>query len=312
MILKPNMVLPGLNCPNSRQRMKSPTQRLASCGAWFPSELPGIAFLSGGQSGELASARLNAMNARFNAPSAAAPWALTFSFARAIQQPALEIWAGEDANREAAQRALLHRARCNRAARQGRYTRLMEGQRLRRIPKRHDRSRDRASRVFFFSPWRNGLVALGPAHRQNRHSIGRAGRGASACASALDRSRIVFARADEPEAASPADLRTLRREPPDLTSTRILRNGTMATMRGAARRHLRRIGRDGTCFAMAVRTEKRPPHRGARGSVDCPSQGDGRRRRAVFARPIRCRCSARGGSDSRWSKVGISRSARRR
>jgi len=91
-----------------------------------PVALPGIAFLSGGQSGVLASERLNAMNSRFKTPSAAAPWALTFSFARAIQQPALEIWAGKDTNREAAQHALLHRAQCNRAARQGLYTRLME------------------------------------------------------------------------------------------------------------------------------------------------------------------------------------------
>ena len=74
-------------------------------------------FLSGGQSGELASARLNAMNAA-PSPNASAPWALTFSYARAIQQPALEIWAGQDANVAEAQAALLHRARCNRAARE--------------------------------------------------------------------------------------------------------------------------------------------------------------------------------------------------
>jgi fructose-bisphosphate aldolase class I len=62
------------------------------------------------------------MNAKFKAPSAAAPWPLGFSFARAIQQPALEIWAGKDANLEAAQSALLHRAQCNSAARRGRYS----------------------------------------------------------------------------------------------------------------------------------------------------------------------------------------------
>ena len=66
------------------------------------------------------------MNARFKAPSAVAPWPLGFSFARAIQQPALEIWAGQDANREAAQRALLHRAKFNRAARRGEYAPAME------------------------------------------------------------------------------------------------------------------------------------------------------------------------------------------
>jgi fructose-bisphosphate aldolase class I len=80
-------------------------------------------FLSGGQSPELASARLNAMNVRFKSRL---PWALAFSFARAIQQPALEIWRGKQANVPAAQRALDHRAKCNRAARRGEYTVAME------------------------------------------------------------------------------------------------------------------------------------------------------------------------------------------
>jgi fructose-bisphosphate aldolase class I len=79
--------------------------------------------LSGGQSGELASARLNAMNVRFKARL---PWALAFSFARAIQQPALEIWAGQEANVPAAQHALYHRAKCNKAARRGKYNAAME------------------------------------------------------------------------------------------------------------------------------------------------------------------------------------------
>jgi len=71
----------------------------------------------------LASARLNAMNQAFGARL---PWALTFSYSRAIQQPALEIWRGEAANAAAAQRALTHRARCNRAARRGEYSAAME------------------------------------------------------------------------------------------------------------------------------------------------------------------------------------------
>jgi fructose-bisphosphate aldolase class I len=79
--------------------------------------------LSGGQTSELASARLNAMNVRFKLQR---PWALAFSFARAIQQPALEIWLGEAAHVSAAQQALLHRARCNRAARRGQYNAEME------------------------------------------------------------------------------------------------------------------------------------------------------------------------------------------
>jgi fructose-bisphosphate aldolase class I len=79
--------------------------------------------LSGGQPSELASARLNAMNVRFKTHL---PWALAFSFARAIQQPALEIWLGEAANVPAAQQALFHRADCNRAARRGEYSAAME------------------------------------------------------------------------------------------------------------------------------------------------------------------------------------------
>ena len=88
-----------------------------------PAAVPGIAFLSGGQPSELASARLNAMNRRF---ASRLPWALSFSFARALQQPALEIWRGDDINTVPAQRALAHRARCNRAARRGEYSAAME------------------------------------------------------------------------------------------------------------------------------------------------------------------------------------------
>jgi len=88
-----------------------------------PAAVPGIAFLSGGQPSEVASARLNAMNVRFKTHL---PWALAFSFARAIQQPALEIWRGEADNVPAAQQALFHRADCNRAARRGEYSAAME------------------------------------------------------------------------------------------------------------------------------------------------------------------------------------------
>jgi len=83
-----------------------------------PAAVPGIAFLSGGQSSELASARLNAMNARFKSRL---PWELAFSFARAIQQPAMGIWHGEKANVSDAQKALYHRAKCNFYARRGEY-----------------------------------------------------------------------------------------------------------------------------------------------------------------------------------------------
>jgi fructose-bisphosphate aldolase class I len=124
-ILKPNMILPG---SASLERPTPAEVAERTCGVLrrvVPAEVPGVAFLSGGQSGELASARLNAMNAP-PSPNAATPWTLTFSFARAIQQPALEIWAGLDANKQRAQIALLHRARCNRFAREGRYSLVTE------------------------------------------------------------------------------------------------------------------------------------------------------------------------------------------
>ncbi|MHB1662073.1 MAG: class I fructose-bisphosphate aldolase [bacterium] len=118
MLLKPNMVLPGLTCPKQETVEEVADATVMCLLRTVPAAVAGIAFLSGGQSAELASARLNAMNVRFKARL---PWALAFSFARAIQQPALEIWLGKDSNAETAQQALLHRAKCNMAARRGEY-----------------------------------------------------------------------------------------------------------------------------------------------------------------------------------------------
>jgi fructose-bisphosphate aldolase class I len=126
MILKPNMVLPGLQCADQASAAEIAAATLTCLLRSVPAAVPGIAFLSGGQSGELASARLNAMNARSNPLRSKLPWAVAFSFARAIQQPALEIWRGQDANIAAAQNALYHRANCNRAARRGEYDAAME------------------------------------------------------------------------------------------------------------------------------------------------------------------------------------------
>src|SRR5271157_1855729 len=123
LILKPNMVLPGLACPKQETVDQVAEATVGCLLRAVPAAVPGIAFLSGGQSAELASARLNAMNVRFKSRL---PWALAFSFARAIQQPALEIWKGEEANVLPAQKALLHRARCDRAARRGEYSAAME------------------------------------------------------------------------------------------------------------------------------------------------------------------------------------------
>jgi fructose-bisphosphate aldolase class I len=124
MILKPNMVVPGLTCPKQETVDEVADATVRCLLRAVPAAVPGIAFLSGGQSGEQASARLNAMNVRFKSRL---PWPLAFSFARAIQQPALEIWRGEDAHAAAAQKALYHRARCNQAARRGEYDAAMEG-----------------------------------------------------------------------------------------------------------------------------------------------------------------------------------------
>jgi len=123
LILKPNMVLPGLACLRQETVDEVAETTVKCLLRAVPAAVPGITFLSGGQSSELASARLNAMNARFKSRL---PWALAFSFARAIQQPALEIWQGKEANVPAAQKALYHRATCNRAARHGKYNDTME------------------------------------------------------------------------------------------------------------------------------------------------------------------------------------------
>jgi fructose-bisphosphate aldolase, class I len=123
MILKPNMVIAGLTCAAQHSAADVASATLQCLRRVVPAAVPGIAFLSGGQSGELASSRLNAMHAE---PTA--PWPLSFSFARALQHPALDIWAGQDTNRMAAQQALLHRARCNRAALGGEYSAAMEAQ----------------------------------------------------------------------------------------------------------------------------------------------------------------------------------------
>jgi fructose-bisphosphate aldolase class I len=122
-VLKPNMLLPGMSS-SSEPTLDEVADATVNCFLRsVPAAVPAIAFLSGGQPAELASARLNAMNVRFKSRL---PWTLAFSFARAIQQPALELWKGRNENVLAAQQALDHRARCNRAARRGEYSQEME------------------------------------------------------------------------------------------------------------------------------------------------------------------------------------------
>jgi fructose-bisphosphate aldolase class I len=91
--------------------------------ASVPAAMPAIAFLSGGQSPEDAAAHLNAIHTRFKNRL---PWIITFSFARAIQQPALDIWKGQDSNVNEAQKLLFKRARLDTQARQGQYNVAME------------------------------------------------------------------------------------------------------------------------------------------------------------------------------------------
>lgn len=122
MILKPNMVLPGLD---SAAQVDADTVAEATITCLLrcvPAAVPGVAFLSGGQSATDASAHLNAMHVRY--PDL--PWALTFSFARAVQQPAMEYWNGKDENVAIAQQLLVKRAGMNNAARRGEYSKETE------------------------------------------------------------------------------------------------------------------------------------------------------------------------------------------
>ena len=123
MILKPNMVMPGKECPKQANVAQVAEATVTCLLQAVPAAVRGVAFLSGGQSCALASAHLNAMNAKYGSQL---PWPLTFSYARAIQQPALQLWQGLAANAKVAQEALLYRAKCNRAAREGKYSEEME------------------------------------------------------------------------------------------------------------------------------------------------------------------------------------------
>lgn len=117
-ILKPNMVTPGKSCPSRATPKEIAERTLTVLRRCVPAAVPGVAFLSGGLSGEEACANLSAMNAA----GGGRPWALSFSFGRALQYPAVSIWGGADANAAAAQQALLHRARMASLASLGRYS----------------------------------------------------------------------------------------------------------------------------------------------------------------------------------------------
>jgi fructose-bisphosphate aldolase, class I len=120
-LLKPNMVLSGYNHQPRASVQDVADATVACLRAHVPAAVPGIVFLSGGQSDEDATAHLNAMNR-----SGPHPWELSFSYGRALQAAAQQAWRGDEANRDAAQRAFLQRARLNSLARSGDYTSDME------------------------------------------------------------------------------------------------------------------------------------------------------------------------------------------
>lgn len=121
-LLKPNMVLPGKDADQTVTPEQVAEATLRCFRQVVPAAVPGIVFLSGGQSAQEATARLNAMNQQ----ASIRPWELSFSFGRALQAPVLEAWQGKSENVAAAQQAFYHRARCNKAARQGEYSSQME------------------------------------------------------------------------------------------------------------------------------------------------------------------------------------------
>ena len=123
MVLKPNMVLTGYDA-SDRAGVNEVAEATLQC--FFrtvPAAVPGIAFLSGGQSDEDATAHLNRMNQILGDNK---PWNLSFSYGRALQQPALKAWSGKDENVSAAQEAFLKRAKLNSLATKGEYSEDME------------------------------------------------------------------------------------------------------------------------------------------------------------------------------------------
>ena len=122
LVLKASMVLAGKDCPQQASVQQVADATVQCLKRTVPAAVPGIVFLSGGQSDEAATAHLNAMNAM----GAALPWPLSFSYGRALQAPALKTWKGQAANVAAAQKALFHRSKCNSAACFGRYKPDME------------------------------------------------------------------------------------------------------------------------------------------------------------------------------------------
>ena len=122
MLLKPNMVIAGKKCPRQAGVHEVAAATIRCLKRYVPAAVPGIVFLSGGQSAEEATDHLNAMNALGRHP-----WEVSFSYGRALQAPVLTAWQGVESNVGAAQQALQKRCQLNGLAREGKYARSMEG-----------------------------------------------------------------------------------------------------------------------------------------------------------------------------------------
>ena len=120
-LLKVNMVVPGKDAPTQADDGEIAEATVATLREHVPEDVPGIVFLSGGMTDEQATSRLNEINRR-----GGAPWEISFSYGRALQQAPLKAWSGDAANAEAAQAALAHRARMNGLARDGEWSASME------------------------------------------------------------------------------------------------------------------------------------------------------------------------------------------
>jgi len=120
-LLKPNMILPGKTCPEQATTRDVAIATLRCFQRNVPVSVPGIVFLSGGQTPQQATQNLNTINVLTNAP-----WQLSFSYGRALQESTLKTWSGNDANAEKAQQEFYHRAKCTSAARDGQYNKNME------------------------------------------------------------------------------------------------------------------------------------------------------------------------------------------
>src|SRR5690606_30464647 len=171
MVLKPNMVIAGQKSPKQASPQEVAERTIKCLKACVPAAVPGIAFLSGGQTDEQATEHLSLMNAMGNLP-----WKLTFSYGRALQAAALKAWGGKPENVAAGQRAFAHRAKMNGLASLGRWERSLE--QAAQVFARPLIYRAGADRLRFCVRWRALAAAplstarvLGPVANDARHRI---------------------------------------------------------------------------------------------------------------------------------------------